>query len=95
MYVINKESALTFIHLKMGGVEMALCISKSWQGTPGLAPPVRVCTGRQSSGRQRGHGQLVDNAWLASDLRVTLLSGLLGLEAEFQGGREASYLSAC
>lgn len=74
---------------------MALCISKSWLGTLGLAPPVRVCTGRQNSGRQRRHGQLVGNAWLPSDLRVKLLSGRLALEAEFQGGREASYLSAC
>lgn len=96
VYVINKESVLSFIHLENGevGIEMALGTSGSWPGALRVGPPVKVYTGRRNSARRRGRSQSVDNAWLPSDPWVKRLSGPLSLEAEFQGGRAASYLSA-
>lgn len=52
-----------------------------------MAPPVRVYTGRRNLVRQREGSPLVDNAWLPSDPRVKLLSGLLRLGS---GVRERS-----
>ena len=80
-YIINKESVLSVIHLKMGGALEWFFVSKSSGEPHSLAPTVRGYMGRWNSVRWRESSQLVDNAWLPSDPRVKLLSGLLRLES--------------
>lgn len=92
-YVINKESVLSFIHLKMGvEVGKALRISDSCQGAPRLDPSCQCLYRKAELSEAEEGSQLVDNAWLPSDPRVKLLSGQLSL-VSWVPGRESCQLS--
>lgn len=93
VYVVNKESALSFIHLKQGmGVGKALRISKSWRGAPRLGPSCQCLYRKAELSEAEEGSQLVDNAWMPSDPRVKLLSGRLSLVSQVPG-RESCQLS--
>ena len=93
VYVINKESVLSFIHLKMGvEVGKAHRISDSCRGAPRLDPSCQCLYRKAELSEAEEGSQLVDNAWLPSDPRVKLLSGRLSLVSRVPG-RESCQLS--